>query len=63
MEKKQSSKIAYFNIIIELSLNALTCPYGPKLKIHVENWDEELFVISTLCGWHMLGIRMMLEEN
>ena len=46
--KKQPSKVAYFSLIEEFSLTALSCPYGPKLKIHVENWAEEHSVISTL---------------
>ena len=35
-------------MIEDFSLTALSCPYGPKLKIHVGNWAEALSVISTL---------------
>ena len=37
--KKLISKVESF---------ALRCPYGPKLKIYVEKYAEELSVISTL---------------
>ena len=29
-------------------LTALSCPYGQKLKIHIENWSEAPSVLSTL---------------
>ena len=35
--------------------NALSCPYGQKLKIHIENWAEAPSVISTL--WKKLTER------
>ena len=31
-----------------IPLIILSCPYGPKLKIHVGNWTEALSVISNL---------------
>ena len=43
--KKLISKVAYF----EKTFTALRCPYGPKLKIYVEKYAEELSVISSLC--------------
>ena len=46
--KKQPLHLAYFRLVEEFSLTALSCPSGPKLKIHVENWTEEHSVISTL---------------
>jgi hypothetical protein len=33
----------------KFSLTALTAFNGPKLKIHVGSWTEELSVLSTLC--------------
>ena len=35
-----------FSIIEEFSLTAMSCPYGPKLKIPGGNWAEKLSVIS-----------------
>ena len=46
--KKQSFKVGYFIKIEEISLSTLSYPYGPKLKINVGIWAEELSVISTL---------------
>ena len=56
--KKPSPKVAYFSIIEEFSL---TCPHGPKLKIHVGNWAEKLSVISTL--WSLSLSSFLLSSD
>ena len=33
------------DVILERPLTSLSCPYGPKLKIHVGNWAEATSVI------------------
>jgi hypothetical protein len=54
--KCTKSQIFYFVFAHKNSKNYLQrfpycpdCPIGPKLKIHVENWAEEVSVISTFC--------------
>ena len=50
-----------FSLIEEFSLTALTCPFGPKLKIYVENWAEELSVLSTL--WSLSLSSFLLSSD
>ena len=49
-------------LIEELSLTALSCPYGPKLKFYVANLSGKQSVISTLCQ-EQLKERVLLLDS
>ena len=57
--EKQPSKIAYSSIIEEFTLLALRYPNGPKLKIHVGNWAEELCYIQSVT-WMFVFFKMQI---